>query len=252
MKTLIFTFLTLFSLNNTYANETILCTHPQVCNLARSITVTPEQFKIVKGLEGLNPHHSSPSIKIYKILKKANTVLYAPLQLEPWFKGYESQNKNSYRIHVNNNHSHFWLHPESLCQAEKQLHKHFTSINLKTQKKETSFCDLKLSKTNNKQFFVLTHDSLKQLLIDMGHEVFVINTHDEHHDLSPKTLKRLTKLIKSQQSVKWILETQFHHPKVIKKMIKKNHKTLTINTIGKLDQSPNALLLEIMNFVENK
>lgn len=252
MKTVIFTLLVLIGLNSTYANETTLCTHPQVCNLAKTLAEDPKQFKMVNGLEGLNPHHSSPTIKSYKKLKKANAVLYAPLQLEPWFKGYESKNKNSYRIRVESKYSHFWLHPESLCLAENQLLKHFSSINLKTKEKDSSFCDLKLSKTNIKQFFVLTHDSLKQLLIDMGHEVFVINTHDEHHDLSPKTLKRLTKLIKDQQSVKWILETQFHHPRVIKKMIKDNHKTLKVNTIGKLGQSPDTLLLEIIKFVENK
>ena len=74
-----------------------------------------------------------------------------------------------------------------------------------------------------------------------------------------KTLKKLSKKFKENlksvhksNQVYWIIETQFHHPKSVLKMIKKDHKILKINTVGLLGDGHDKLLKKVMTFLEQK
>lgn len=252
MKIFMLTGLILLFSRDIKAQELFHCTHVQVCNLARFLTIDNTEFKLIKGLEGLNPHHSSPSVAVYKDLKKSDGVLFAPLEIEPWFKGYENKSAKSYRLKLEAKYSHFWLHPNSLCEAEKQLRSHLMTFSLKLKDPNQGFCKDVLKKAKTKKFVVLTHESLLPLVEDMGLEYFIINTHDEHHDVSPKTLKDLTRKIKEQASIMWIIETQFHHPQAIRNMIKKEHSLLEINTIGLNREAPDQVLKRIISFMEGE
>ncbi len=234
------------------AQETFHCTHVQVCNLASSLAKNKGLFKMIHGLEGMNPHHSSPSVSVYKTLKKSNGILFAPLAIEPWFKGYEGKSARSYRLDFDSLNAHFWLHPKNLCEAEKQLRSHFIKFSVELKDPSEGFCKTGVKKADSKKFVVLTHESLQPLLTDMGHDFFIINTHDEHHDLSPKILKELAQKIKEKTTISWIIESQFHHPEAIKKMIKKNHRVLELNTIGLQNDSPDLVLKRIIKFLEEK
>ena len=126
------------------------------------------------------------------------------------------------------------------------------TFSLKLKDPNQGFCKDVLKKAKTKKFVVLTHESLLPLVEDMGLEYFIINTHDEHHDVSPKTLKDLTRKIKEQASIMWIIETQFHHQQAIRNMIKKEHSLLEINTIGLNREAPDQVLKRIISFMEGE
>jgi hypothetical protein len=97
------------------------------------------------------------------------------------------------------------------------------------------------------------------LIEDLGHDLHIIKTNDEHQELGPKTLKKLSnkfkenlKSVHKSNQVYWIIETQFHHPKSVLKMIKKDHNILKINTVGLLGDEPDKLLKKIMTFLDLK
>ena len=121
-------------LRSAFAAEIFHCTHPQVCNLAKSLVAKPTQFKLISKMETFVSHHFTPSPSFYKKLEKSDGVLYAPVQIEPWTKKHTDLRDKSYRLNLKNKYAHFWLHPESLCDAEKQLTTHFKKLKLKFKK----------------------------------------------------------------------------------------------------------------------
>jgi ABC-type Zn uptake system ZnuABC Zn-binding protein ZnuA len=263
MKTLSLIILFWFQVQGTMAAETFHCTHPQVCNLAKTLVGYPTQFKLISEMETFVSHHATPSPEFYKKLDKSDGVLYAPIQLEPWIKKRSDTRDKSYRLKMKSGYAHFWLHPDSLCDAEKQLISHFKKLkvrykkDLKLIKPKKSFCDEDLMKSRVKKLVILTHDSMVPLINDLGHDLFIIKTHGEHHELNPKTLKKLTdkfkknlKSVHKRHQVYWVIESQFHHPNAILNMIKKDHKVLKINTVGLLGDLPDKLLRRVMTFLE--
>ncbi|MCO4793493.1 MAG: hypothetical protein KC493_07270 [Bacteriovoracaceae bacterium] len=146
--------------------------------------------------------------------------------------------------------AHFWLHPVLLCEVEKQLRSHFEKFNYKLKAPSSLYCTNFKSLDKLDSTIVITHDALLPWLKSTSSNVLLINVHDDHHEMTPSQMKKLVKEVKKSSSVHWIIETQFHHPPSLERLISKNHKVLRINTTGLTKQKTGSILKTLNTFLK--
>jgi ABC-type Zn uptake system ZnuABC Zn-binding protein ZnuA len=236
-----------------FAQAQVVCTHPQVCNLARALGVKKDELKFPLLFKS-DPHHYEPTIREVKELSSAKILLVAPIDLQPWIKNILDQRlKKKLPTFVfqtlsqpNNKkaQSHFWMYPESVC---------FNWMNLRNFLSHEKFnvipddCPNPAKpKHSFDKIFVLSHDALAPMLSKYSSQVISLKTSDHNAEILPSTLKEISKLPDSSKVV-WILEKNILIPEQIIKTYQRPKQTvLSFDLDGTIDEKPHDRFLELM------
>ncbi len=243
-------------------NTTIVCTHPQVCNLVSPLLdLTKVDLKVGVTPEA-DPHAHEIGPKEIKNLIKADIVLAPGTELQHWLHSIEKRRKRPTFIYRPTHHkkSHFWLYPNEICKAYNYFAKALEkTIKLK---KNDSFCEklnlqskakIALKKLQNKTI-ILTHDAAEQLLLDNNIKVLSLKGSGHHDEVDINALKKLSKLQKSKKSkeIVWVIEKGIHIPSTIMSRIRKDELIIKVDILGTLNHKPFQVintLLESINKV---
>lgn len=243
--------------------EKIYCSHPQVCNLARSILSPNTQN--TKFILAYKPHgdihESTPTASEMKALAGSEYLIVGPSELHFWSKKLLELRKNQkgstitleikkelfpkYQKYSRNSLAHFWLYPELTLELQKDLATEFANrfaLQANEEPQSVKFYNETLSNLNSKfaglkgSLVIITHDALLPLLSGSGAQVFSLKS-SEHGEISPNILKRLEENLGKTRPEKtlWILEKNISHSTQINKLIKTEHKIININTEGSVD-----------------
>jgi|GEM_PF-27104 len=224
--------------------ETLTCTHPEVCTLVHELAPALQNYKIINLTPFAGDYHDyEPTSSDLKVLLTSDVVVSGPLSLSPWMKNIfrkRSENIKQKTIILkllpqNELQSHFWFSPSLTCDLLKQLagalniESGLSSCLEKKSKLETRF--LLLQKKLDKYFFILTHDPLLSLLRDLKVEVMILKGHAHHEEISLKTLKDVSSILKiTNKKVVWVFESGIRIPFAVEQLVKRDHLSLRLAT----------------------
>lgn len=247
-------FSSLLAFSKIFAAETILCSHPQVCNLL-SIIYPSDKLQSSVVFVG-DHHHYEPNSNVIKNFIEAPILVTGPKALHPWLtpilkKRSEKLINIDASIDINFTETyqskspevlaHFWLYPDIACDFLDQYQTKFKKHKIQFEKHTTADCLKKYSSSWDELIklskkistpIVLTHDALIPLLKKLNLKVFALKGSNHHEDISPNAVKSLHGETKNTEVI-WIQEEGFEVPPAIKRLIKKNDKVITIDTNGK-------------------
>ncbi|MFZ4714863.1 MAG: metal ABC transporter solute-binding protein, Zn/Mn family [Bacteriovoracaceae bacterium] len=236
-----------------FSHAQIVCTHPQVCNLAQEILVTQSKMKNVLPMN-VDPHHFEPGIGQVKESLSAKILITAPIELQPWLKNIlETRKKKNLPTFVLktlgqtdtlNAQAHFWMYPEVVCFNWMNLRMFLADQKLAV-KSDDCVSPAKPSHSVDR-IFILSHDALKPLLSKYAGQVIALKTSDHHAEILPSTLKLLTTLPDSEKVV-WVMEKNIIIPDQIIKSYRKPHQSfLTFDLDGIIGERPHGRFLDLM------
>ena len=231
----------------------VVCTHPQVCNLAHALGLKQDQLKFPLSLNS-DPHHYEPTIREVKELSSAKILLVAPLDLQPWMKNILDQRAKKKlptfilqtlsQPNTRKAQSHFWMYPESVCFNWMNLRNFLGQQNFKMIPDD---CPNPAKPSHSMdRIFILSHDALEPLLKKYATQVIALKTSDHNAEILPSTLKQISKLPDSSKVI-WIVEKNILIPEQIIKSYQRPKQTvLTFDLDGTIDEKPHDRFLDLM------
>jgi ABC-type Zn uptake system ZnuABC Zn-binding protein ZnuA len=243
-----------------FADQTLYCSHPELCRMIHQISnVKTENLISISG----DPHEYEPTITEIKKLISAPILITGPKELNPWIKKVIFQRSkipelktisllfdpNDYLFYPNANGetlSHFWLYPKVYCSLKNKMEKNLAQLGIAL--KISPACDFKKSEDllrstllKIKKPIILTHDALLPLFLDLNkdqnHQIVAIKGSGHHEEASPASIKKLYNALNSP-SVVWIQETGINIPQNILNKIRPSDMVVKIDTSkGKTDEA---------------
>lgn len=264
-----FIFIALFLFSKTiFANEKILCSHPQICNLLSLITAKENLSSVVVFVG--DHHHYEPNATVVKTFIQAPILVTGPKALHPWLSPIvkkraknqitahaEIQSKFFTKFQTKNREAlaHFWIYPEIACdmlmEYQKTFRKNnisFTEISEKDCLEKFNTATLAVTKSAEKIQLpiVITHDALLPLFKNLGLKVLTLKGSGHHEEVSPSAVKSLYAETQNTPVI-WIQEEGFEVPMAIKRLIKKNDHVIKIDPNGKMGENVFDTLAHIGN-----
>lgn len=243
----------------TLSARVVTCTHIQVCNLATSISneIKASIPEIPKG----DPHLYSPTPESIKKYIEAELLIVAPIELNPWAQRIvfirEKQQRPTLVLKVHNTqnkvsaeaNAHFWLNPENLCSVRDTVAQ-FLKAKVSACPYINKFSEniLKIKEVSN-YTFVIAHDALSTLFQSNDINFLALQGGGHDHEIGPKAIKDLYRLLKINKSIVWIEEPPIVFPKKIKSMMRKSDQQFELNVEGKLGESPDAILSKFFELI---
>jgi ABC-type Zn uptake system ZnuABC Zn-binding protein ZnuA len=218
---------------------TIQVNHPYLkTTLNRLVTDSTQVVYPIKKMG--DPHHYHPSVSTLNQFLSADYFISTDLKTTPWAKKIISKRRSpSYAINFQNlgqrpsPEGHFWLFPQLICLAEKQLRRQL--VDWKISVKNLESCPAKaignrlstaFSRAKIKEV-ILGHSSIAPLLKDIGLQTIVIRQGHHHHLGLAKTLE-LERSIKGLSAPLLIKEPAISlPPRILKKLESKALRVIT-------------------------
>jgi ABC-type Zn uptake system ZnuABC Zn-binding protein ZnuA len=249
----------LFSAQVLAKKTSIVCTHPQVCNIISTI-VDLDSVNLSIGVKPLaDPHDHELSSKEIKTLTKADIVAGPGVDLQSWLRNIKRKRKSPTLVYTSThiNRSHFWLYPNEVCSAfnfyKKELKKLVKIkedlINCNNQDIEIKLKS-SLEKFKNK-IIILTHNASEELFKSHGISTISLKTSGHHDEVSAYALKKLYKAQKkhTEKDIVWILEKGIHIPSSILSKIRKDEKVIKLDVLGSFNKDSKQVLSTLIDAI---
>ncbi len=250
----------------------LTCTHPEACRMAQATLVNPHtfHFKIAIKILG-DAHHFDPSPQQIKAMLKAEKLIMAPLSQQPWSQLIELKRKReatlrlasptiptAYRHQLNRAAwDHFWLNPFTYCEVfqtlAKSLNRWYPHIKTKNCPFSSSTLKTLLEKPKVSQLFILTHDSLAPLMLALKKNYLTLKGSHHGEELSPQTLKKLSRELKKYKKIIWLKENHLPFPPSLHHYTqRKNTKIIELYTLKPFPSKGDPPLNDILNTLGSK
>ncbi len=263
------------------APQKIYCTHPQVCNLAKSIL--PLSGDVPELILAYKPHgdihEATPTASEMKNLASSEYLIIGPSELHPWSKKLLDLRKNkmgstlilkiqkeklenypNYKDAPMTSLAHFWLYPEIAMELQKNLAQEFANrFGLQASEEPSGLLffretqhnlNSKLSKLKG-ALVIVTHNALVPLLKENGALVFSLKA-NEQGEVPPLILKKLEENLKkaAEEKTIWILEKNISVSSQIQKLIKPTHKKIEVMIEGSMNEKLESPLTHLFEKIE--
>lgn len=183
-----------------------------------------------------DPHHFRPGRATINQFLTANYIVAGPDSISPWMREILKRKKQtSFQIKSTGDTAkdHYWLYPQQICQISSQLARQLKSWDLNVKTMGCNFkglnkeFELLKSKFSGKTF-VISHNSLADLLNSYGFKTLVVRQADHHHHFSVVQVKKLIQSLKKIKNGIYISEKNVILPGKIKQVVSAK-KFLTLN-----------------------
>lgn len=251
----------------------LACAHVQVCNLVDEIlTEADADHKVeltmpfqIKG----DPHHFGPGPQVVKALLEAPFLITPSRYLSPWTRKILQQRSNkmttkSFELALESSQSlqekfsqevlaHFWLRPESLCQAKKQITKNLIEWGVIKKNHKSRCFKSKVQKLGKKLRLhsqsiplVLYHDALMPYFSELGIQAFTLKGSGHGERMSVQKLKKFHQYLEQNSRVLWIRESSIHIHSQLKGLQRKDDISIEVDTLGHRQQPSTETLTQVL------
>jgi len=209
-----------------------------------------------------------PSLKEIKSLMNANTLVLAPVGINPWAKKIiKKRDKKKLKTielkipqefftkyHTKNNEAlaHYWVYPDILCSIINGLSGQelgLTTVNCSIEKLLSE--GQKLTNLIGGKKIVITHDALKPLFVHNKAKVLALVSSEHGHRPNLSTYKELADWQKDKERIIWILEKNIKTNKNILKKIRPTDIQIKVDITGKINQDPFFIWDELIKELES-
>lgn len=259
------------------ANEIILtCSHPQICRLiewsypsdensGESLVQSAYPLEQIQG----DPHHFEPSSRDIHGLLNAKILITPPLIMQPWLKAVvQRRERNNQKTLIlsleewEKNYpqasqealAHFWLFPEGVCSAQKQIVSFLETTHEKYAGKSSQLdadchelsneLEKVLSEYKEKvdRPIIISHDAITPHLKRNGISYITIRSGGHGARINSRDMRSLEKTLKEagQEQLLWVNEHNIFENSQIRSKIRQQDKVLNLLTDGPIDTSKSA------------
>jgi len=255
-------FLTICSYSLSAKKTSIVCTHPQVCNIVSTLVDFNEVQLEVGVKPQADPHAHEISSSEIKKLTQADIVISPGLSLQHWIKTIKRKRKKTTLVYKpsSNKKSHFWLYPNELCMALN-----YFSTELKKSikiREDKSICrnqslnkdvSVAFKKLKDKKI-ILTHDASEALFKEYNLEVISLKGSGHHDEVDIRSLKMLNKIQKRNEpkNIVWIIEKGIHIPASVKAKMRKDEIVVHVDILGAFNHAPHQILSSLIKSIKEE